>query len=59
VECTFYSNSYGRISGIDHTLGNKISLNLLRSIALNPLFFSNCTNMKLDINKGMKLENSK
>ena len=49
AEYTFFSNSHGTFSRIDHILGHKTSLNKFEEIEVIPCIFSDHNAMKLEI----------
>ena len=61
VAYTFFSNTYGLFSKIDHMVGHKTSLYKLRNIEFISIIFSDHTGYKVEINlqKKNKQTNSK
>ena len=47
---TFFSNTYGSFSKIDHMVGHKTSLNLFKKIEIISSIFSDHNSLKLDVN---------
>ena len=47
---TFFSNTHGTFSRIDHILGHKSSLSKFKKIEIISRIFSNYNSMQLDIN---------
>ena len=56
AEYTFFSNTHGTFSRIDHILGQKISLNRFKKIEVITCIFSDHNTMKLEINQRKKPE---
>ena len=49
-EYTFFSSAHGAFSRIDHILGHKSSLGKFKKIEIISSIFSNCNDMRLEIN---------
>ena len=56
AEYAFFSSAHGAFSRIDHILGHKISLNKFKNIEFISSIFSNCNNIRLEINDKKKLQ---
>ena len=54
---TFFSNTYGSFSKIDHMVGHKTSLNLFKKIEIISSIFSIHNGLKIETNTKEKLQN--